>query len=169
MAMTDAAWFARVRRSIHSLSGWFEWVGLVAMATMGLATLIDVVGSQVFHRPLPGSTEIIGVIQVIAIAGGLAFSKIDGRHIRVDFLLELLPGRGKAGLDLFSSMLGLGFFVVAGWMTYEHGVNLYGSGTRTFLLGIPLAPFSFWIAFCCIPMCCVILMELFNSIDRMLR
>ena len=169
MAMTDAAGFTRVRRSIHSLSSWFEWAGLVAMAVMALATLIDVIGSKVFQWPLPGSTEIIGVIQVIAIAGGLAFSKIDGRHIRVDFLVEWLPGRGKAGLDLFSSLLGLGFFAVVGWMTYEHGLNLYGSGTRTFLLGIPLAPFVFWIAFCCIPMCCVIIMELLSSVDRMLR
>jgi len=169
MAMTDTAWFARVRRSIHSLSSWFEWAGLVAMAAMGLTTLIDVIGSKGFQLPLPGSTEITSVIQVIAIAGGMAFSKIDGRQIRVDFLIGWLPGRGKAALDVFSSILGLGLFAVAGWMTYEHGLTLLDSGTRTFLLGIPLSPFAFWIAFCCIPMCCVIIMELLSSIDKILR
>jgi len=148
MKITDAAWFSKSIKSMNSVSSWFERVGLVAMAAMVLATLIDVVGSKVFKWPLPGSTELIAVIQVIAIAGGLAFSKIDGRHIRVEFLREWLPQRGKAALDLFSALLGLGLFAVAGWMTYENGLSLLGSGTKTFLLGIPLSPFSFWIALC---------------------
>lgn len=169
MEITGAAWFAKFRTPINSLSSWFERVGLVAMAAMALATLIDVVGSKVFKWPLPGSTEITSVVQVIAIAGGLAFSKIDGRHIRVDFLIDCLPRRGKAALEVFSSILGLGLFAVAGWMTYEHGLSLFNSGTKTFLLGIPLSPFSFWIALCCIPMCCVIIIELLTSIERMLR
>jgi TRAP-type C4-dicarboxylate transport system permease small subunit len=169
MKITDAAWFAKFRTPINSLSSWFERVGLVAMAAMALATLIDVVGSKVFKWPLPGSTEITSVIQVIAISGGLAFSKIDGRHIRVEFLMDWLPQRGKAAPDLFSALLGLGLFAVAGWMTYEHGLSLFNSGTKTFLLGIPLSPFSFWIALCCIPMCCVIIIELLTSIERMLR
>jgi TRAP-type C4-dicarboxylate transport system permease small subunit len=169
MEITEASWFIKFHKSINSLSRWFERVGLVAMAAMVLTTLIDVIGSKVFKWPLPGSTEITSVAQVIAIAGGLAFSKIDGRHIRVEFLMEWLPQRGKAALDLFSALLGFGLFAVAGWMTYEYGLSLFNSGTKTLLLGIPLSPFSFWIALGCIPMCCVIIIELVASIERMLR
>jgi TRAP-type C4-dicarboxylate transport system permease small subunit len=169
MEIAGTTWLVRVRSSINSLSGWFERVGLIAMVGMALTTLIDVVGSKGFQWPLPGSTEIIGVLQVLAIAGGLAFSKIDGRHIRVEFLIDWLPERGKAALDVFSSILGLGLFVVAGWMTYEYGLKLLSSGTETLLLGIALYPFALWIAFCCIPMCCVIIIELLISIDRMLK
>jgi TRAP-type C4-dicarboxylate transport system permease small subunit len=151
------------------LSRWFEGVGLVALAAMGLATLIDVIGSKAFQRPLPGSTEMTGVFQVVAIAGGLAFSMIDGRHIRVDFLIAWLPRRGQAALDVFSAILGLGFFVIAGWMTYEYGLSVLKSGTETLLIRIPLYPFAFWIALSCIPMCFVIITEMFSSIDRMLK
>jgi TRAP-type C4-dicarboxylate transport system permease small subunit len=101
MKITDSAWFSKSRKSINSLSSWCERVGLGAMAAICLATLIDVVGSKFFKWPLPGSTEMIAVIQVVAIAGGLAFSKIDGRHIRVDIFIDYLPKRGKAALDLF--------------------------------------------------------------------
>jgi TRAP-type C4-dicarboxylate transport system permease small subunit len=169
MKMTEAAWFTKFRKFIHSLSSGCERVGLVAMAAMALATFIDVIGSKAFKWPLPGSTEMISVIQVIAIAGGLAFSMIDGRHIRVEFLSEWLPQRGKAALDVFSALMGLGLFAVTGWMTYEHGLSLFNSGTKTFLLGIPLSPFAFWIALCCIPMCLVIIIALVTSIERMLR
>ncbi len=169
MKIANAAWFDKVSRATTVTSRWFERVGLASLSAIGLATLIDVIGSKIFNRPLPGSTEMIGVIQVIAIAGGLAFSNIEGRHIRVEFLIDWLPKRYKAILDLFSSVLGLGFFAVAGWMTYRHGLNFFNSGTKTFLLGIPLYPFAFWIALCCIPMWFVILLEFCTSIDRMLK
>jgi len=169
MSITGAAWFGTSIKYTDSISRWFERVGLVAMAAMGMTTIIDVIGSKVFHWPLPGSTEITAVIQVVAIAGGLAFSKINGRHIRVEFLFDSLPERGQAALDVFSAILGLGLFAVAGWMTYVHGQNLFNSGTRTFLLGIPLYPFAIWIAICCIPMCFIIILDLISAIDRMLR
>lgn len=167
--MTDATWFVKGRGSIHTISTWFERVGLVALAAMGLTTLVDVIGSKVFNLPLPGSTEITGVIQILAIAGGLAFSKIDGSQIRVDIIFEWLPRRGQAVIDVFGAILGLGFSAVAAWMSFEHGLSLLDGGTRTFLLGIPLSPLAFWIAVSWVPMCCVIVSELLTAIDGMLR
>ena len=169
MKMTDAPWFIKFRKSIDSSSKWLERAGLAGMAAMALTELIDVIGSKALNLPLPGSTEITAMLQVVAIAGGLAYSKIDDRHIRVDFLLECLPERARAALDLFSAVLGLGFLAVAAWMSYEHGLSLFESGTRTLLLGIPLSPFAFWIALCCVPMCCVIITELLTSVERMLK
>ena len=169
MKMADAPWFVKFRKSIDSSSKWLERAGLAGMAAMALTELIDVIGSKVLNLPLPGSTEITAMLQVVAIAGGLAYSKIDDRHIRVDFLLECLPERARAALDLFSAVLGLGFLAVAAWMSYEHGLSLFESGTRTLLLGIPLSPFAFWIALCCVPMCCVIITELLTSVERMLK
>jgi len=165
----EMGWFVRARASIHTVSLWFERVGLVAMAAMGLTTLVDVIGSKVFNLPLPGSTEIIGVVQILAIAGGLAFSKIDGRQIRVDILFEWLPRRGQAVIDVFSALLGLGFSAVAAWMCYLHGLSFLESGTKTFFLGIPLSPFAFWTALCWVPMCFVIIGELLSAVAGMLR
>ena len=169
MNITGTALYGKADRSTTSISNWFERVGLVAMAAMALTTLIDVIGSKVLHLPLPGSTEITGIIQIVAIAGGMAFSKIAGSQIRVDFIFDMLPERGKAVLDLFGSVLGLAFFFVAGWMSFENGLALLSGGTKTFLLGVPLYPFAFWIALCCVPMFFVILIELLASIERMLK
>lgn len=169
MEIAGKTWLARFRRSINSVSGWLEWVGLVTLAGIVLIALMDVVGSKGFKWPLPGSTEITASLQVVAIAGGLAFSQIAGRHIRVGFLIDRLPRRGKAALELFSSILGLGLFVVVGLVTYDYGLRLFSSGTTTLLLGIAHYPFAFWIAFCCIPMCCVIVIELLSSIGKMLK
>jgi len=160
---------ARVRQSINSISGWLEWVGLAALVGMVLIALIDVVGSKGFNWPLPGTTETTAFLQVIAIAAGLAFSQIAGRHIRVGFLIDRLSKRGKVTLEIFSSILGLGLFAIVGWVTYDYGQGLLSSGTETLLLRIVHYPFAFWIALCCIPMCCVILIELLSHISKTLK
>lgn len=168
MEFTKATWFTKLRGHVTVVSGWFEVVGLVAIVAMVLATLIDVVGSK-FKWPLPGSTEMISLLQVVAVAAGLAFSKIDGKQIRVELLLSFLSERGKAFLEFFISILGLGLFVAAVWMLFEQGLNFRDSGSVTFALHIAFYPFSLWISLCCIPMCCVIIMELLSSFDKLLK
>lgn len=166
MEITGSAWFAKFRKSVHSLSAWLERIGLVAVVMMVVAALIDVIGSKAFAWPLPGSTEATGVLQVAAIAGGLAFSKIEGRHIRVDFLIDKLRPRAKTGLEIFISLLGIGLFAVAALMSWKYGLRQLGNSTETLLLGIPLYPFSLWISFCCIVMAIVIITELLGFIDK---
>lgn len=164
MKNRDSGSLARFEATVTKVSSWFEWVGLAGMAIMGLTALVDVVGTKLFGLPLPGSTEITAVVQILAIAAGLAFSQIDGRQIRVDIVTDFLPKRGKAVLDLFAAILGVAFFAVAAWTLYELGANLASSGTSTLLLGIPLAPFAFWLSLCCVPMCAAIFAELVGAI-----
>lgn len=169
MELKDKQWFAKLSRVVDVVSIWFERVGLVGLSAMALTTLVDVIGSKLFNLPLPGSTEIIAVIQITTIAGGLAYSMIDGRQIRVDILIDFLPVRARAVLDIFGDLVGLALFAMAFFMMYAHGADFYNSGTKTFLLHVPLAPFAFWITLCCIPMCGAILIDLLRSIGRMFR
>ena len=166
MDFESKTWFSRLVRSVNLTSRRLERIGLVAMMGMVLTALVDVVGSKLFNWPLPGSTEITGVIQVVAIASGLAYSKIDGRHIRVGFLTDRLSRRGNAAMDIFISILGLGLFVIAGWMTIDYGVTLLHRGNETFLLGIALYPFAFWIGLCCVVMCLVLITDLMTAVNR---
>jgi len=167
MKPSRTGWFYSLSEAVNSVSKWFEWVGITALVTMVLIILIDVVGSKSFEWPLPGSTELIAVIQVIAIAGGLAFSKIENRHIRIGLFVDKLSGRSKAALEIFNSILGLGFFAVAAVMTFKYGLSMLDSGTVTMLVRVSLYPFAFWISLCCILMCCVIALELINFIGTL--
>lgn len=142
---------------------------MAAIMVIVAAALVDVIGGKVFNRPLPGGTEIVGVIQVVAIAGGLAASKLHGSHVHVGFLIDRLSGRSLAALNILISLLTLALWVIAAWMTFDLGVSLLGRGTETLLLYIPLYPFAFWIALCCIPMSLVILLELITSIEKVTK
>jgi TRAP-type C4-dicarboxylate transport system permease small subunit len=169
MGINGISWFTGYRRIVVLASRWIEVVGMVALMAMVASALTDVVGSKAFKWPLPGGTEIIGVLQVVAISAGLGYSYIEGRHINVSFLIDKLSGRGQAALSIFITLLSLGLFGVAGWMTFQLGINLYDRGTETMLLAIPHYPFAFWIFVGCIPIILAIIMNLLTAIEKVTK
>lgn len=154
----------RAERVGISISKIAEAAGVAALACIVGVTLLDVIGGQVFGWPVPGNTEIIGLLQTVAISAGLGFSFIDGKQIYVGFLRDTLKGRKGAVLETICCVLSLGFWAVACWMIFEYGLKLVHRGTGTFLLGIPHYPFVFWIGIvCAIPMCVLIVISMLKS------
>jgi len=150
-------------------SYWFERAAIFGLLGVLVATCIDVVGAKVFHWPLPGGTEVVYLLQVVAIAGALAFSKIDGRHVRVEFMLDRLPKRGRAIINSLTSLLSLGLFLLLGWESYEYSLILRSASEVTATAQIPLYPFVLWITLCCIPLCLVILTDLVSALIEVFK
>lgn len=165
MKGTEAKWFTKTLKYIHTVSNVLEWVGLAFLAFMVVAAVVDVVGAKLFKSPLSGSTEITGLLQIVAIGSGLAFSKIAGQQIYVGFLIDSAKGRLKSALEIIRSVLSLLLWAVAAWMVFEYALKLMKRGTETFLLGIPLYPFAFWVSICCcVPMCLLLILDLLHPI-----
>ena len=67
-------------------SVWFERAAMVGIVGIIVVTLIDVIGAKLFQKPLSAGTEAVYFLQIIAIAGALAFAQIDNRHVRLEFV-----------------------------------------------------------------------------------
>ncbi len=161
----EASWFSKTQKYITSTSNVLEWVGLGFLSFMVIAAVVDVVGAKLFKAPLPGSTEITGLFQIMAIGSGLAYSKIAGRQIYVGFLIDSVRGLPKLILEITRSILSLLLWAVAAWMVFEYALKLMKRGTETFLLGVPLFPFAFWVSICCcVPMCLLLILDLVRPI-----
>jgi len=154
-------------RYTRLISRWFEWVGMFAFVMMLVSTCVDVIGAKLFKWPLPGGTEIVYMIQILAIAGTLAIAQLENQHIRVEFLVDLAPRKMKALMTGIVSVLGLALFVLLSWQSYKYGMKLLGTGDITTSARIPFYPFAFWIALSCIPMCFILLVELIKSVREM--
>jgi TRAP-type C4-dicarboxylate transport system permease small subunit len=131
-----------------SVSAVLEAIGLAALAAIVLVTVVDVVGDKAFGWPVAGNTEIIGLLQVVAISSGVAYSKVDGKQIYVGILADTLHGRARAALSILTSLVVLAFWAIACWRLFNYGFVLSDRGTGTFILGIPHYPFVFWTAVC---------------------
>ncbi len=121
-------------------------VGLVLLGSIGmmLSMLIcfaDVVGTNFFDWPVPGTLEITESTMVLIVFGALAFTQEKRGHIRVEILHGFMSARMKSLADLFTHFLALVFFVLLAW--YSFGELSYSWEIREATMGtirFPLYP-----------------------------
>ena len=160
--------FKRLDKLNYLISVWFENIAIVAIVGIIVSNLIDVIGAKLFSKPIAAGTEIVYFLQVIAMAGALAATKIDGKHIRLEFV-DSLPGRLKNFFNFIAALLGLALFVLLFWESIEYTQALKITQEVTAVSRIVLYPFTLWIAICCIPLCLVLLKELLQSARGVVR
>jgi TRAP-type C4-dicarboxylate transport system permease small subunit len=147
----------------YFVSSWFERIAIVAVMGMILGTLIDVVGAKLFQWPMPAGTEAIYLLQVITIAGTIAITKIDGGHVRIEYV-DSLPKRGRAFFSILVSILGLSVFIILCWQSYLFAQSMRINNEVTATARIVLYPFVLWVALCCIPVVSILLKELISTL-----
>lgn len=64
------------------------WLAGGAVLLMAIVGTLDVLGTLLFDRPLPGAYELIQTLLVAAVVLPMAFAQRQGRHIRVTIFLE---------------------------------------------------------------------------------
>jgi len=159
---------SRLDKITFKISAWLERIAIIGALGMILGTMIDVIGAKVFHWPLPGSTEVVYLFQIISIAGALAISKIDGRHVRIE-LIDRLHQPGKGIVHSLVALLGLALFIILIWQSYTYALALHANHEVTATIKLPLYPFALWLALCCIPMVLLLIIELFNSLMEAIK
>jgi len=159
----------RLERFAKSFSKGLNWVagaGLVGMLGLVVA---DVIGIKLFKHPVPGAIEIIAFLGVVVTAFAIAYTQVLHRHIQVEFVVMRLPKRVQAIIATFVLLLGLILFVLLAWRSYEFGRVLQVTGEVSMTQGIPFYPFVHAIAFCCIPVCLVLLAEFIRSLMKVVK
>jgi TRAP-type C4-dicarboxylate transport system permease small subunit len=146
----------------YSVSIWLERISMLAVVVMMIATFIDVVGAKLFTWPMPAGTEVVYLSQVIAIAAAIAITKIDGGHVRIEYV-DALPHRGKAFFGIIVSVLGLALFVMFCWQSFLYADSMRINNEVTATARILLYPFIFWVALCSIPVISILLKDLLRS------
>ena len=124
-----------------------EWVGILGLMLMLVFTIIDVLGVKLLKVPLPGSTELVGFAQIIAISSTIAIGLFTGRHITIDFFVWSMPDTVKIVIHKVISVIGFVFFAILSWNSITFGISLQKSGEVSSTAHLPLYPFAFFIAF----------------------
>lgn len=133
----------RIGRWIHRVALGTEAAGVAAVLLMLLFTVVDVVGSKVFARPLRGSTELVGFAQVVGISAGLAMSFRAGRQITIEFLVDRLPALLRRVVRLGVSVVSLGLVGLLAWESLRYGRSLAAAGQLSSTAGLPVYPFAY--------------------------
>jgi TRAP-type C4-dicarboxylate transport system permease small subunit len=141
------------------VSKWIAWVGGAGVVVMLGLTIADIIGIKILSTPVPGGIEIVAFLGVVITAFGMAFTQAEHGNIQVEFFVTRLPVRIRAILGVFTSILGFILFALLAWQSVKYGISLQQSGEVSMTSRIPFYPFVYAIAFCCIPVCFVLLVE----------
>jgi TRAP-type C4-dicarboxylate transport system permease small subunit len=151
------------------LSRWIVWAGGAGVLIMLALTIVDIIGIKIFSNPVPGGIEIVGFLGVIITAFGMAYTQAEHGNIQVEFFVMRLPKRIRAACLAAMSFLGVILFVLLAWQSVKYGISLQQSGEVSMTSRIPFYPFVYAIAFCCIPVCFILLVQMMKNIMKVVN
>jgi TRAP-type C4-dicarboxylate transport system permease small subunit len=157
---------SKTESGVWSATRIMVYIAAVALFAMMMVTVADVVGRYAFDKPIKGAYELVGFLLAIAGSWGIAYCQVKKGHIRVDFILQRFPPKGRAILTSFACFLGFIAFSLLTWRVIVLA-NYYLSlkrGSATDTLGIPIFPFVVVLAIGTGVMALVLLFDLIRAI-----
>ena len=159
----------RLEKFAHSSSHRVNWVASVGLVAMFGLIVADIIGIKFFKHPIPGAIEMVGFLGVVVTAFAIAFTQVRRGHIQVEFFVMRLPKRAQAGVTALVSLLGIALFGLLAWQSYDFGRTLQVTGEVSMTQRIPFYPFVYAIAFCCLPICLLLVVDFLKSVTKAVK
>ena len=113
------------------LNDWIIKGMLVAAATLAFllcfVVVADVLGRDLFGRPVKGTKEMVEASIVIVCFLQAAYAIRSGGMLRADFVTSTLPPRMQAILALVGALFGAAFFALVCWGSLEPAAHAWTS------------------------------------------
>jgi TRAP-type C4-dicarboxylate transport system permease small subunit len=120
------------RHVLENLNAWIVRALLAAAAViiflLGFLVCADVFGRALFNSPLKGTPEMVSMSIVIICFLLAGYSVQSGSMIYTDVLASMFGVRGRAFAQLLSAVLGILFFGLIVWGSYEPTLHAWTSG-----------------------------------------
>ena len=123
------------------------YVGMFIVVGMAVLTGVDVVGRALFQSPLKGTYELSEIFLSSIVAFGIAATTAAEEHITVDTLFVKLRPSGQRLLKLTANFFGIVVFAILIWQGIVAGLGSIAAHEGTEVLGVPIYPFRFVLAF----------------------
>jgi TRAP-type C4-dicarboxylate transport system permease small subunit len=111
----------QVRRSAAIAAG-------VAMLLMMLMGALDVIGTNVFARPIPAAFEFMATMMVVVIFFSIGLAQAQRAHIRVAVVTERFPRRLRWVTDGLQFLCSLIFFLLIAWFGWKSSLRSFEVG-----------------------------------------
>jgi TRAP-type C4-dicarboxylate transport system permease small subunit len=140
------------------LSITFLWIAGAFMVAMILITCANIF-LRIVWVPLKGTFELMGFFGAVATAFALGFTQMKKAHISVDVLVNRFSERTRTILNGINYFICTIFFGIAGWQIARWSATIRETGEVTETLRIIYYPFTYCVAFGCLLIALVLLVE----------
>ncbi|MBS0449987.1 MAG: TRAP transporter small permease [Proteobacteria bacterium] len=126
-----------LQKSSGSLARVLEAIGAVCLVLLMVTVFVDVVGRNVFNKPLPWGTEALEIVLAAMIFLIYPVLAVGSGHITVD-LISVRPALQKVQ-RLLGAAMGMALFALIAWCLVRQAQRAAEYGEATALLGVPVA------------------------------
>jgi len=137
---------------------------LIWIAGVFLVTMILLTCSNIFLRlvwtPIRGTFELMEFFGAIVTAFALGYTQIHRGHIGIDIVVNQCSEKTQRIINTISYSICMVFFSIAGWQIARWATVLRKTGEVTETLRIIFYPFTYAVAFGCIILALVLLVDL---------
>jgi TRAP-type C4-dicarboxylate transport system permease small subunit len=117
------------------------YVASAAVIIMMLTVVSDVFCRYVLNNPIEGASEIARFMMIIIVFPTMAWVALEGKHIKVDFIVDKFPRLGQIIIDSLGLLLSLGLYTIITWQSLLHSAEV---DSITSMLELPQQPF-YWV------------------------
>lgn len=103
---------------VRRLAVFMVLLGSLGMLASMAICVADVIGTNFFDWPVPGTLEFTESTMVLIVFGALAFTQEKRSHIRVEILYGLFGPRVQSFLDFVTHLVALVFFCLLAWYSF---------------------------------------------------
>ncbi|MBT8339774.1 MAG: TRAP transporter small permease [Desulfatitalea sp.] len=149
-------------RTIH-------YFGMVFVVLMMLLTTVHAAGRYFLGLPVQGLVELSGYMLVTMIFLTVPYTAMVKGHIAIGVIVDRLPLRIQAAIDIFTHLPCLALSILAAYRTFIRGAYILQEGQVSTILGIANAPFVFIVACGWALFACAILMHTLNALSKVFK
>src|SRR6266852_7891123 len=137
------SWFYAAYAGIRRLNAACIAVASITIGLMAVFTFWEVITRYFFRQPAMWTYPIVSYMLLYSIYLGVAYALQRGRHVSVDFIVEMVPERPRRAMERLAHLLGLTFSVVFVYQCWRLFARQAHEGQRDIsALSLPLAPVS---------------------------
>ncbi|MGI9465230.1 MAG: TRAP transporter small permease subunit [Aestuariivirgaceae bacterium] len=136
---------------------WAAWVGKaglllafqsgIAMLLMMFAGSLDIVGTNVFGRPVPAAFEFMATMMVVVVFFALSLAQARKAHLRVEVVYNHMPALLQYIVDIIQYVVTTAFFGLIGYFGWKAAALGFAQGEyASGIVNFPIWPARFALA-----------------------
>lgn len=152
----------KIEKGFNKIVNAMQFVSNCILILIMTLISIDVLGRNLFNKPLKGTFEVIELTAALLVFFAFAITHREGEHITIDFLVERFSDKITAWL---MGVIEVCIAILLTFMSYHifgNGMRLMARNTTTTDLSIPLYPFLFIVA---VTLVIFAIVAIFKAID----
>jgi len=144
-------------------------VAMAVLVAMMLLTVSDVFLRYVFKKPILDSIHLTEYMMVCVVFLALAWCEVNGKHVTVDLIVSRFSPRIQAVFSSGTYLVELGLCSLITWQSFRETLAIKQLQKSSLLLGVPVYPFYFVLAFGCAIFSLVMLTKLIHHLYKTVK